>query len=59
MTLQQLITASRSYRSFDRSAELSREQLTAFVECARRAPSSRNLQVLKFRLVNAPVECAV
>lgn len=58
MTLQQLITASRSYRSFDRSAELSREQLTAFVECARRAPSSRNLQVLKFRLVNAPAECA-
>ena len=58
MTLQQLITASRSYRSFDRSAELSREQLTAFVECARRAPSSRNLQVLKFRLVTDPEECA-
>lgn len=57
MTVQELITASRSYRSFDRSVSPTREQLTAFVECARRSPSSRNLQVLKFRLVTDLAEC--
>ena len=57
-TFAQLVAATRSYRSFDRSVPLTREELAAFVECARLAPSSRNLQMLKFRLVTNPAECA-
>ena len=58
MKLKDLIAASRSYRSFDRSVPLGREQLAEFVECARLSPSSRNLQPLKFRLVTGETECA-
>ncbi|MBR7098101.1 MAG: nitroreductase family protein [Clostridia bacterium] len=58
MTIKELITASRSYRSFDPSFPISREQLVSFIECARLSPSSRNLQPLKFRLVTDQTECA-
>lgn len=58
MTLKHLIETSRSYRSFDRTVVPTREQLSAFVDCARLSPSSRNLQVLKFRLVTEETECA-
>ncbi len=57
MALHDLIKASRSYRSFDPNIRISRETLAAFVDCARLSPSSRNLQVLKFRLVSDPGEC--
>lgn len=57
MNVKSLITASRSYRSFDRAYTISREQLSDFVDCARLSPSSRNLQVLKFRLVSTEDEC--
>ncbi len=53
-----LIRASRSYRSFDMSRTISKEELASFVECARLSPAARNLQVLKFRLVTDPDECA-
>ncbi len=36
---------------------ISRDTLASFVECARLSPSSRNLQVLKFRLVHTEKEC--
>ncbi|MBR3894668.1 MAG: nitroreductase family protein [Clostridia bacterium] len=58
MTLKDLIIASRSYRSFDESAKISREQLANWVDHARLSPSSINLQMLKFRLVHRPEECA-
>lgn len=58
MMLHELIAASRSYRSFDQSQRLSREELASLVECARLSPSARNLQVLKFRLVSTEEECA-
>ena len=57
MTVKELIQKSRSYRSFDPNATISRQQLTEFVECARFSPSSRNLQALKFRLVTDKMEC--
>jgi nitroreductase len=57
MSLQELILSSRSYRSFDPNVRISREELASFVECARLSPSSRNLQVLKFRLVHTAEEC--
>ena len=59
MNLKELIIRSRSYRSFDPTAPISREQLADFVECARFSPSSRNMQVLKFRLVTSDKECAL
>lgn len=56
--LKDLIISSRSYRSFDPAAKISREQLCDWVDCARLSPSSINLQVLKFRLVYTEAECA-
>ena len=58
MTLKELITASRSYRSFDSSVKITREQLLDWVDCARLSPSSINLQMLKFRIVTSEDECA-
>ena len=57
LMLIDLIRKSRSYRSFDPSVAVSREQLLSFVECARLSPSSINLQMLKFRLVFEENEC--
>lgn len=58
MSVKDLIKQSRSYRSFDPSVSVTREQLIKFVECARFSPSSRNLQALKFRLVTDAEECS-
>ena len=57
MTLKELITASRSFRSFDESVRISREQLADWVDHARLSPSSINLQMLKFRVVYKKEEC--
>ncbi len=46
-----LVIKSRSYRSFDESRKITREELLEFVDCARFAPSSVNLQPLKYCLV--------
>ncbi len=50
--------ASRSYRCFDESVTISRGELCAWVDHARFAPSSINLQMLKFRIVYKNEECA-
>ena len=46
--LKDLLLASRSYRSFDESVKITKEQLADWVDCTRYAPSSINLQMLKF-----------
>ena len=46
-----LARRSRSWRGYDESRTVSREELLAFVDCARFAPSSVNAQPLKYRLV--------
>lgn len=48
--LLDLIKKSRSYRGFDRTRKVTREELEYLVECARFAPSSRNEQAIKFFL---------
>ena len=58
MSLKELITASRSYRSFDSNVKITHEQLLDWVDCARLSPSSINLQMLKFRIVTSENECA-
>lgn len=55
--LKDLILTARSYRSFDPSVQIGREELAEFVDCARLSPSSINLQMLKFRLVTKTDEC--
>ena len=57
MTLKELITASRSFRSFDESIRITREQLADWIDHARLSPSSINLQMLKFRVVYKKEDC--
>ena len=55
--IKDLMIKERSYRSFDESVEINRETLVGFVENARLAPSSVNLQPLKYRICNTKEEC--
>ena len=56
--LEELVLKNRSYRSFDESRRVSREELLRFVNLARLTPSARNRQPLVYRLVYTPEECA-
>ena len=51
MNFKQLTQASRSRRRFDEDAPVSIETLRDLVDCARLAPSGKNMQPLKFALV--------
>ncbi len=46
-----LVKACRSYRGYDESRKVTREELMEFVDCARLTPASSNKQVLKYLLV--------
>jgi nitroreductase len=48
--IRDLVTANRSYRGFDPSRKVTREELTEFVECARLTPSGANRQPLRYYL---------
>lgn len=56
--LKDLLIASRSYRSFDESVKISKEMLLDWVDHTRYAPSSINMQMLKYRIVYTEEECA-
>ena len=56
--LKDLLLASRSYRSFDESVKITPAQLADWVDHARYAPSSINLQMLKFVAVTNEALCA-
>ena len=45
-----LVLANRSYRSFDPSRKITREELLSFVDCARLTPSGANRQPLRYVL---------
>ena len=55
--LKDLLLSSRSYRSFDESVKISNQMLADWVDHARYAPSSINLQVLKFYTVTDAALC--
>jgi len=55
---QTLVYESRACRRFEASRPISEAELRTFVGCARLAPSSRNQQVVRFRLVFTAAECA-
>lgn len=56
--LKELLKASRSYRGYDMSRKVTREELMDMVDCARYAPSSVNAQPLRYRLVFEEAEVA-
>ena len=56
--LKDLIDRNRSYRRYEPSAQISQQQLLHWVDLARLSPSSRNLQPLKYMLINTPKQCA-
>ncbi len=49
--LDELVFKNRSYRGYDGTYKVSREDLVAMVECARLTPSSVNKQPLKYKLI--------
>ena len=51
-----LVKRARSVRGFREERKVTDEELRYLVKCARYTPSSRNAQVLKYRLVNTPEE---
>jgi nitroreductase len=59
MTVGELVRRQRSYRSFDESIRISREELEVFVDHARLAPSSMNIQPLKYKLCTEKEECDI
>lgn len=56
--IRDLVEKSRSYRGYDESRRVSREELEQLVDCARLAPSSVNAQPLRYYLVYEPQEVA-
>ena len=56
--MKDLVRRSRSYRGYDESRKITREELLELVECARLAPSSVNMQPLKYLLVYEPDQVA-
>ena len=51
-----LVKQNRSYRRFDSSVNISYEILTDIIDTTRYSPSARNLQVMRYRLVNTKEE---
>lgn len=56
--LKDLLLSSRSYRSFDERVKITNEMLADWVDHVRYAPSSINLQMLKFCAVTDEALCA-
>lgn len=56
--LKDLLRQSRSYRGYDESVRLTREQLLDMVDCTRYAPFSQNYQAFKYVPVYTREGCA-
>lgn len=56
MKLKELIIKNRSTRGYDRSREVTMEELREMVDCARLSASSMSVQPLKFYLANTAEE---
>lgn len=55
---ERLMEANRTCRRFDQSVEVGESLLRKLVGALRYAPSARNLQPMRYRLVSDPEECA-
>ena len=49
--LKDILIKSRSYRGYDESRRITKEELISFVDCTRYSPSSINRQPLRYDLV--------
>ncbi len=56
MDFKEIVLKNRSYRRFDQSSTITKEQLLQWVDLARQAASGSNLQGLKYYLVWEPEE---
>jgi len=54
MSIQSLILRNRSYRRFYQNEGIQQSQLESWVDLARLSPSARNMQSLRFKLINDP-----
>ncbi len=52
MSLKQLIKENRSYRRFYEDIEISFTQLKSWINLARLSPSARNMQSLRYKIIN-------
>lgn len=57
LSMADMMLRQRSYRSFDESVRISREELVGFVDNARLTPSSLNIQPLKYKIFTEPEDC--
>ena len=57
--LYDLIKRNRSYRRFHENHVVDTKMLAELIECARLAPSGRNLQPLRYILINDPMKNAL
>lgn len=55
--LKQLLLSNRSIRRFDNSQPINHEDLVALVDLVRYCASGRNLQPLRYRIVDTASEC--
>ncbi|MCR5425366.1 MAG: nitroreductase family protein [Lachnospiraceae bacterium] len=56
--LRELVLKNRSYRGYDRSRKITKEELLELVDLARICPSSKNGQALKFHIAYEEEEVA-
>lgn len=54
----ELVLRQRSYRSFDQSYAISKEEILTFIDHARLTPSSMNVQPLKYKICTDEETCA-
>ena len=59
MLLEELVVKTRSYRTFDPTRPITREDMLSLVDLARRAASAINRQPLRYRVVSDAAECAL
>ena len=57
MELKEIVKKNRSYRRFFESREIDEETVVGLVEMSRQTPSGRNMQPLKYAIVNTPEAC--
>lgn len=57
MNIQEMVLKCRSYRRFDATYDIYKNELLQLVNIARLVPSARNMQPLKYRIVFTKSEC--
>ena len=57
MEFKDIVKKNRSFRRFFQDREVSEETLTGLIDLARMTPSGRNMQPLKYAIINTPEAC--